>query len=63
VVATTFGCVFDILRTGTVFVPFVGSSALFGLVGGILDRRVFAALLANSVPAAVGLRSRRACRW
>ena len=33
-VAATFGCVFDILRTGIVFVPLVGSSAVFGLVGG-----------------------------
>jgi hypothetical protein len=54
VVAATLARVFDILRTGIVFVQFVASGAVFGQVGGIRDRRDCAALITNSVPAAVG---------
>jgi hypothetical protein len=61
--AATFGGVFDIFTIGIVFVPLVGFCAVFGLVGGILHRRFFAAFMAILSWPRWGARSHRAYRW
>jgi hypothetical protein len=45
-VAATFAGVFDSIMIAIVFVPLVSFCAVFGLFGGILHRRLFAAFMA-----------------